>query len=104
MSQHLNDLTNHRPKTLLHFPQPKHSFSPTMPALPFLPSNDTYPREKRRGCGIVQPRINPTLLLTLLKPISHKASLKNPKWVAAIKYQTWTLYALPSNLQAIGYK
>lgn len=38
----------------------------------------------RSKCGIVQPRLHLTLLLTELEPTSYKVALKDPKWSATM--------------------
>jgi histone deacetylase 1/2 len=61
--------------------------------------------------GIVQPRKNPTLLLTHLEP-SYKQAMQVPDWLEAMKAEhsalinnnTWSLVPLPDNRQAIGCK
>lgn len=62
--------------------------------------------------GIIQPRLQPTLLLTQMEPTSYKQALKDPQWHHAMKVEydalqknnTWSLVKLPSNMQAIGCK
>lgn len=41
--------------------------------------------------GIIQPRLNPTLLLTHFEPLTHKQSLLIPEWYAAMKSEYETL-------------
>jgi hypothetical protein len=54
--------------------------------------------------GIVQPRKNPTLLLTHIEP-SYKQAMQVPDWLEAMKAEhsalinnnTWSLVPLPDN-------
>jgi histone deacetylase 1/2 len=62
--------------------------------------------------GIVQPRKNPTLLLTHIEPTSYKQAMQVPDWLAAMRAEhsalinnnTWSLVPLPDNRQAIVCK
>lgn len=73
---------------------------------------NTHSMATRGKLGIVQPRLQPTLLLTHLEPTSHKQALLDPNWHLAMKTEynalllnnTWFLVPLPSNRQAIGCK
>lgn len=55
--------------------------------------------QTRAKSGITQPRLNPTLLLTHVEPISVGQALAAPHWFKAMKEeyqallnnQTWTL-------------
>jgi histone deacetylase 1/2 len=62
--------------------------------------------------GIVQPRLNPTLLLTHIEPSGYKQAMQQAEWFQAMKTEydalmtnnTWSLVPLPANRQAIGCK
>lgn len=68
--------------------------------------------QTRAKSGIVQRRINPTLLLTHREPKNTKQALSNPTWksamqdefLALISHNTWSLVPLPPNRKAIGCK
>ncbi|RDX76611.1 hypothetical protein CR513_43386, partial [Mucuna pruriens] len=84
----------------------------TSTPLPFVHPDNIHPMQTRGKSGIVQPRLQPTLLLTEIEPVGHKQALAKPKWVATMtkEYQallrnnTWSLVHLPSHRQAIGCK
>lgn len=60
--------------------------------------------------GIVQPRLQPTLLLTHLEPTSHKQALSIPElhatmqseYDALLSNKTWSLVPAPSHRKPIG--
>lgn len=62
--------------------------------------------------GIVQPRINPTLLFTHIEPKNTKQDLKDPTWLltmkseydSLMKNQTWILTPLPPSRSATACK
>jgi len=43
--------------------------------------NNTHYMATRGKYGIVQKRIQPTLLLTHIEPTSYKEAIKNPEWL-----------------------
>nr|KYP52905.1 Retrovirus-related Pol polyprotein from transposon TNT 1-94 [Cajanus cajan] len=62
--------------------------------------------------GIVQPRLNPTLLLSHVVPKTVKIALADSHWLAAMQAEitalhnnnTWTLSTLPPGRKPIGCK
>lgn len=95
--------------TLLHLNVFKILLSPS-PG-PVRPAN-VHPMVTRAKYEIVQPRINPTLLLAHAEPKSVKQDLHDPKWLAAMKDEfdalernhTWSLVPLSQHRSAIGCK
>jgi histone deacetylase 1/2 len=73
---------------------------------------NTHSMSTRGKQGIVQPRLNPTLLLTHVEPSSYKQAMQHTEWFQAMKAEydalmtnnTWSLVSLPANRQAIGCK
>jgi histone deacetylase 1/2 len=73
---------------------------------------NTHTMSTRGKNGIVQPRKNPTLLLTHIEPTSYKQAMQVPDWLTAMKAEhsalinnnTWFFVPLPDNRQAIGCK
>ena len=74
--------------------------------------NNTHNMATRGKHGIVQKRIQPTLLLTHLEPTSYKQAMKDTDWLhamnleydALMKNNTWTLVHPPPNRKAVGCK
>lgn len=74
--------------------------------------HNTHSMATRGKHGIVQKRIQPTLLLTHIEPTSHKQAMQSPEWLKAIQAEydallnnhTWTLVSLPAHRQAVGCK
>lgn len=72
-------------------------------------STNTHPMRTRSKSGIVQPKINPTLLLTHCEPKSVKHAISDPNWLQAMQQEysalinnnTWDLVPLPSGRKAI---
>ncbi|RDX86742.1 hypothetical protein CR513_31882, partial [Mucuna pruriens] len=52
--------------------------------LPFIHLDNIHPMQTRGKSGIVQPRLQPILLLTEIEPIGQKQALAKPKWVAVM--------------------
>nr|KYP38387.1 Retrovirus-related Pol polyprotein from transposon TNT 1-94 [Cajanus cajan] len=71
-----------------------------------------HPMTTRSKNGIVQPRLNPTLLLSHVVPKTVKTALADPHWLAAMQTEitalhnnhTWTLTTLPPGRKPIGCK
>jgi len=86
-------------------------FSPPAPPHRIHPNN-THAMATRGKHGIVQKRLQPTLLLTHLEPTTYKLAMKNSDWLQAmqleydalLKNNTWTLVSLPHNRKAVGCK
>nr|KYP51497.1 Retrovirus-related Pol polyprotein from transposon TNT 1-94 [Cajanus cajan] len=86
---------------------PTASSSSNSPPAP--PRND-HPMITRSKNGIIQPRINATLLLSNVEPKTVKSALTDPHWLAAMQAEitalhanrTWTLVELPSGRKPIG--
>lgn len=68
--------------------------------------------QTRSKSGIFKPRLNPTLLLTMVEPTSVKQALQDAGWKSAMQEEidalhangTWTLVPLPLNREPIGCK
>ncbi|KAI5438585.1 hypothetical protein KIW84_024357 [Lathyrus oleraceus] len=79
------------------------------PQPPKIHPHNTHTMVTSANDGIVKPRLHPTLLLTELEPTSYKNTIKNPKWLDAMKDEhsyllnnhTWNLTHLPPNRRAI---
>lgn len=82
------------------------------PLTPHLYPQISHPMITRDKDGIVQPRLNPIILLTKLEPTSYKLALKHPIWLEAMKAghdalltnNTWTVTTLPPNRRVFGCK
>jgi len=87
-----------------------HSSTTSAPPSPHAPPyrihpNNTHNMATKGKHGIVQKRIQPTLLLTHLELTSYKQAMKDTDWLhamnleydALMKNNTWTLVHLPPN-------
>jgi hypothetical protein len=62
--------------------------------------------------GIFQKKLQPTLLLTHVEPITYKQAMKHSHWhqamqleyEALMKNNTWTIVSLPHNRKVVGCK
>jgi len=91
---------------------PSPESSPPVAAPHRIHPQNTHSMATRGKRGVVQPRLQPRLLLTQFEPTGYKQALKDPQWYHAMQVeydalqhnQTWTLVPLPPNREAIGCK
>lgn len=82
------------------------------PPNPLVNPLNHHPMQTRSKSGIVQSKIQPTLLLTHMEPYNVKQALADPSWKSAMqdefdalqKNHTWDLVSLPPSREAIGCK